>query len=524
MKPVAFMRLKKVKRLDDVLARYAPKDLVFQIKDDGYKLFATKDKAGEVRLYTRRGKDVTAKIPAVAGVIEEKAPPGSAFLAELVYIVDRKQSISAVGSIMQSSPARAIEQTRAQGGKLELHVYDVLELDGEDLTDRPLSERDRLVRGIFPSRGIVRTVKNYSWGQVEKALTDAEKQNAEGLVVKPWSSTYKYRKLGQEEPIGDWFKYKPLRKAIEADVLLKDYSTKKVKTVFTAYQYDNGELIEVGKLSGLPRNMEEKVRKMIDSGKEVVAEVSYQERLPSKKLRHMGWIRLRPDKPGRSAKINPSMDLPVENPRTSKVKVALAAQALKYDKFDPFANAYWNQCARGIYWYPTDNPNFDIDAKIQKLAKGGRFEVFCNPLLALAGTNKDKKYVAEINVTNVVRSKISAVKGAQGAKIKIKDLQDAYVMRVLSGAQAVRSWKYQQGLLPSSRDQLRRFWERARLTEKRRKEKLERREAARAARQERRRERLEKERKERMAKGLRVRRRNPEEMTRLIPEFVNVPD
>lgn len=530
MKPVALMRLRKVSRLEDVLAGpmgHSPKDLIFQIKDDGYKLFATKDSKGKVALYTRRGKNVTAKLPGVVGTIEAKAPKGSAFLGELVYLINGKQSISAVGSIMQSGPTRAIDQAVSLGGKLELHIYDILEYEGEVIAEEPLIDRDKLLRTIFPSRGLVRTVKNYTWSQTKMALEDAERQNAEGLVVKPRSSPYIFREMGREEPTGAWFKYKP-RKAAEADVILVEYKAGKVKTIFTAYQYDDGELIEVGKLSGLPRATEAQVRKEIDKGEDVMATVSYQERLPSKKLRHMGWVRLRPDKPIRSARINPSrpvrMDRPVSNPRTSKVKVALAAQALKYDKFNQFAEAYWNQCARGIYWYPTDDPKFDIDASKQKIAKAGRFSVFCNPLLALSGAGKDKKYVAEINVTNVVRSKISVVKGTQSAKIKIKDLQDAYVMRVLNGSQAIRSWKYQQGLLPSSKDQLRRFWEQSRLAETRRKEKLRRRDETREARRLRREERLEKKRAEKVAMGRRVRQRNPSDDVRLIPEFMNVPD
>jgi len=525
MKPVAFMRLRKAASLDDITASHEPSELVFQIKDDGYKLLAVREDDGKVALYTRRGKDVTLKLPAIAATLEARAPKGSAVLGELVYMVGRKQSISALGSIVQSSAPKAVEKTRALGGKLELHVYDVLEYEGENIAEGPLSDRDALLRTIFPSRGVVRTVRNYTWSQVPTALKDAERQNAEGLVAKPWDSPYTFRPLGNQEPMGAWFKYKPSRKSAEADVILKSYKTDAVKTVFTAYQYDDGELVEVGNLSGLPRATEAQVRGAIDGGEDVMATVSYQERLPSKKLRHMGWVRLRPDKPIKSARINPGvrMDLPVQNPRTSKVKVALAAQALKYDKFNQFAEAYWNQCARGIYWYPTDDPKFDIDAKMQKVAKGGRFAVFCNPLLALSGVNKDKKYAAEINVTNVVRSKISVVKGAQSAKIKVKDLQDAYVMRVLSGSQAVRSWKYQQGLLPSSKDQLHRFWEQARLMESRRKEKLKRREETRIARRARREERLKKQRAEKRAQGRRVRKRNPLDI-RLVPETINVPD
>jgi hypothetical protein len=409
---------------------------------------------------------------------------------------------------VQSTPERAIEQTNALGGKLELRIYDVLEFEGEKVTERPWSERDAIVRSVFADRGDVRAVKTYSWKQRKAALREAKRQNAEGLVIKPRDSVYIYNRAGEDEPLGPWFKHKPLRKSNTADVILRSYRPGKAKLIFKAYQLEDGELVEVGQLSGLPKMTEQRVKKAIDSSEEVVAEVSYQERMASKKLRHMGWIRLRPDKPRRSAMLNPGME-PRPNPRTSTVKVALAKQAVNYTNFKDFASAYWNSCARGIYWYPTDDPKFDISARQQRAAKNGKFSVFCNPILALSGKNKSKKYLAEINVSNVVRSKIVAVRGQQGAKIRLMDLQDAYVMRVVDSDKALRSWKYQQGLLPSSKDQLRRFWTEARAKEKERQKKLqkreEKREARRAARDERR----------------KTRRRNP--LVRMLPEHVNNP-
>lgn len=508
MKPVSFMRLRKIPFIERALRGLDEQDLALQIKDDGYKIFAVKSKAGKVSLYTRRGKNLVANLPGVETSFAARAPNASSFLGELVYLIRGKQSISALGSIMQSSPARALEQTSALGGRLELRIYDVLEFEGEKVAERPWYERDAIVRKVFRDRGDVRAVKTYSWKQRKAALREAKRQNAEGLVIKPRESVYIYRRAGEEEPMGPWLKYKPLRKSNQADVILRSYRVGKAKLIFKAYQYEDGELVEVGQLSGLPKDAEKRVQKAIDSGKNVLVEVSYQERMHSKKLRHMGWIRLRPDKPLKSAKMNPGMK-PELNPRTSTVKVALAKQALNYPKFADFAGAYWNQCARGIYWYPTDDPNFDISARQQKAAKNGKFTVFCNPILALSGKNKNKKYLAEVNVSNLMRSKIVAVRGQQGAKIRLMDLQDAYVMRLVGADKARRSWKYQQGLLPSSKDQLRKFWTDARAKEKERLKKV-------ALREKRRADRLDKRETRR-----RRRRRNP--MVRMLPETFNNP-
>ena len=508
MRPVAFMRLKKVSDLDQVLRKFEKDEVVAQIKDDGYKLFAVRSKAGKVTLYTRRGKAITAQLPGIATGFEAQAPKGSSWLAELTYSIKGKQSISAVSSIVQSTPERAVEQTNALGGKLEAHVYDVLEYGGKKVNELPWARRDEIVRGTFSPRGDVRAVQSYSWSKIKSALREAKRQNAEGVVIKPKESIYIFNRAGEEEPVGSWFKYKPLRKSSTTDVILRSYRAGKAKLIFQAYQYYGGELFEVGQLSGLPKDKEKQVKKSIDKGDEVLVEVSYQERLPSKKLRHMGWGRLRPDKPKKSAKINPGI-MPLSNPRTSTVKVALAKQALNYPKFAEFADVYWNKCARGIYWYPTDSKDFDISARQQTAAKNGKFSVFCNPLLALSGANKNKKYIAEINVSEVMKTKISAVKGQYGAKIRLMDLQDAFVMRILDAEKARRSWKYQQGLLPSSKDQLRKFWADARAKEKARLQKVAKREERRAGRLAQREERRSK------------RRRNP--MVRMLPESFNNP-
>ena len=473
MKPPAFMRIKKGADESAILKKYAPKDLVVQEKIDGWKLFASKQ-AGGVRLYTRRGIDVTKSLPSIAERVDRLLPKGTAVLGEITYEIDGKQSITAAQAIVSAKPKKALEQTKALGGKLVYYVYDILERRGKKAAKEPLKKRDKWLRKLIPPRGIVQTLRNYRWSQRELAFKSALAGGGEGIVVKPWDSKYVYKKKGVTEPTGEWFKLKRGEKAQLAAVILDSYSKGKDKLIFIAHQIKDGVRIEVGKLSGLPKKIEKEVAKKIDAGKRLVAEVSFQERMPSGKLRHMGWKRLRPDKPISSVVANPKVkqmsNTREENPRRSKVKDALASESIRFSNFDDFAKAYWLDCASGFYWYATNQEHFHITSKEEGVSGAGRFSVACNPEFAIVGAaNENKKYVAEIDVTALAPKDFKVIRGADGTKIKIvSNLDKAKVTRVLEVDRALRSWKYQQSLLPSSKDQLRIFWKGAHKAEKER--------------------------------------------------------
>ena len=61
------------------------------------------------------------------------------------------------------------------------------------------------------------------------------------------------------------------------------------------------------------------------------------------------------------------------NPRNSKVKDALAAEAVRFRNFDEFSNAYWNSCSRGLYWFPTSEKRFHIGLEERKRINNGTF-------------------------------------------------------------------------------------------------------------------------------------------------------
>jgi len=555
-KPISFMRLRHLDAPKDLLKLYKASDLVVQQKYDGFKVMAISTKRG-IKLYSRRGTDITARAPQVIQRLQSKLGPGDTVLGEMVYYHRGKQDIQKLQSVLGSKTgSRAVAKFKELGGQMDYVVYDLLSYQGQDLTDEPLVKRKTVLDTLLPSRGMVHVVKDYTWGQRKRAMNESLAKGGEGIVVKVKASDYKYRKLGASEPFGMWWKHKPPGKsAYTADVILTKYKKGKEKLIFDAYQLDaDGKRISVGRLSGMDRATEKQVKGIIDRGKEVVAEVSYQKRLPSKKMRHMGWIRLRIDKPVQSATVeqirpkqsgrkkrskitkavkrNPkdyavyltverpraievhafhSADLAtpaaaayahgleiqakhpelriqildgkqlaaclrkagkgikpgrqasgrVANPRRSVLKDALAVELLQYKTFDDFARAYWENCARGIYWYPTNDRKFAIGAAEKKLCEEGKFFVGCNPELALKGPRgKGKKYVAELKVTALGTKDYRVKRGSGGAEIKIvRNLNRVKVLRVLSAEKAARSLIWQQSILPSSKDELRKFYD-----------------------------------------------------------------
>lgn len=544
MNPISFMRLRHLSKPEDALMKCDPKQLAVEQKYDGFKILATRDYRG-TRLYSRNGNDLTAKAPEIVARLDKLLEPGDSVLGEMVYFIGKKQSLGSVQGILHSaSVSRAKRQTKELGGKLQFVAYDMLTVGGREIHQKPLSIRRAELDARIPARGFVKRTKIYKWAQRDKAIKEALSTGGEGIVIKDVNAPYQFREVGQPEPWGSWWKYKVVgEKANTEDVILDGYAKREKRLAFKMYQYDpSRKKVFVGYISNLPRETEKEVARLNDRGKAVVAEVSHQERFPSGKFRHPGWIRLRPDKPVRSATMtklsaNPrrrvmptkkpyhvyvaadegpqvrlytfsskdyvqphasafqhtmaeiqkggegdvwiiSSDADLKkflrrhsnarlvrgkirkaNPRNSKVKDALAAEAIQHKNFEDFSKMYWDACSRGLYWYATDEKRFNIGLAEEQLIKQGKFHVYCSPTLALRGKNEGKKFVAELDLSKLNPQYIKIKRESDGAEISITGGSDfVKVSRVLDADKAKRAFQWQLSILPSSKEELRLFW------------------------------------------------------------------
>jgi bifunctional non-homologous end joining protein LigD len=154
-------------------------DWLFEPKWDGYRALAyVRDT--EVELRSRRDNDLTQRFEAVARALPRALRTPSCVLDGEVCALDEQGRSSF--SLMQ------------QGlGRLVYYVFDVLEVDGRPVLDRPLTERRELLEKLLDRRSqSVRLTGEFDDG--EALLEAAREQGLEGVMAKRASCPYEQRR------------------------------------------------------------------------------------------------------------------------------------------------------------------------------------------------------------------------------------------------------------------------------------------------------------------------------------------
>jgi bifunctional non-homologous end joining protein LigD len=155
---------------------------------------------GQARIWSRNENDVTVSFPelrGLAGVADDLLLDG-----EVVALGEGVPSFGALADRMHVKDA-ARAQRLAERNPVTLIVFDVLRLDGEDLCDRPLSERREVLLGLGLDDVAWQVPPTYDNGQL--LLDAAEAQGLEGVVSKKLSSRYRPGLRSK-----DWLKF-PIR-------------------------------------------------------------------------------------------------------------------------------------------------------------------------------------------------------------------------------------------------------------------------------------------------------------------------
>lgn len=134
-------------------------------------------------------------------------------------------------------------------------AYDLLELDGEDLRQRPLDERRALLTALLEAHGDPRIVVSPqvqadSWEAAAQLRQGARARGVEGLMLKRGSSIYQG---GRKR--GDWWKWKIDPLTIDAVLIYAQAGHGRRSTLYTDYTFglwDGDALVPVAKAySGL---------------------------------------------------------------------------------------------------------------------------------------------------------------------------------------------------------------------------------------------------------------------------------
>ena len=295
-------------------------DWLFEVKYDGYRIVAFVER-GRARLVTRNGNDYTDRFPAVARSLEGCAAGRAMVLDGELVVTDEagRTDFQALQGFL-----------REPAGKHPAYVaFDLLALDGDDLRDRPLVERKRLLETLLEGAPDNLRYSVHVRGNGAESFRAACEQHLEGVVGKRADAPYRGARNG------DWIK---LKCGNVQEFVVGGYtrSTKRVRGISSLLlgQYEGDRLAYAGRVgSGLgaaasrellaafhgleradpPFSDAPKPRageKVVWLEPRAIVQVKFAEWTEDGLLRHPSYQGLRTDKDPRDVRREPAEELP----------------------------------------------------------------------------------------------------------------------------------------------------------------------------------------------------------------------
>jgi len=310
----------------------------YEVKWDGYRALAYSNK-GEVSLLSRNNKSFTEKYYPIAAAFKNFGKDAVLDGEILVIGKDGKANFS------------ALQNWRSEAdGHLVFYAFDVLWMDGRDLVDLPLSERQAILKEIIPADNDLIRISQVFTSSGLDFFEAAKKMGLEGIMAKKADSTYK-----PDSRSKDWLKIKvSQRQEVVIGGFTRNEGSAKAFSSLLLGVYDKGAFQYVGKVgNGFTEKKQKEMMALFkplltkkspfapipDVNKpsrfrpnppkatatwltpELVCEVSFAEVTPDGVFRHPSFQGLRPDK--KAAEVTREIALETEEialNRSSNVK------------------------------------------------------------------------------------------------------------------------------------------------------------------------------------------------------------
>jgi DNA ligase-1 len=198
-------------------------------------------RSGQTFLWSRGEELVTDRYPEVAAAAE--ALPDCVLDGELLawsFADSRPQPFAA---LQQRIGRKTLGRKLLADTPVVLLVYDLLEWQGQDWRERPLSERRAQLAALLAETGsewlpISTVVTAGSWAALASLREESRDRAVEGLMLKRLSSPYR---VGRRR--GDWWKWKVEPYSIDAVLLYAQRGSGRRAGLYTDYTFAlwNGE-------------------------------------------------------------------------------------------------------------------------------------------------------------------------------------------------------------------------------------------------------------------------------------------
>jgi bifunctional non-homologous end joining protein LigD len=272
-----------------------------EMKYDGYRLLVAIG-GGEARAYTRSGLDWSAKFaPLLTAAAKLKV--GSALIdGEAVVLDDNGRSnFQSLQNALKASP-----------DAIDYYAFDLLELDGEDLTALPLRTRKAKLQKLLPKKSTRIRYSDHIEGSGEQLLQSFCSAGLEGVISKKAEGKY----VGSRS--GSWLKTKCIKRQ---EFVIVGWTPSDKGRTFRSLMlgvHEKGELRYAGKvgtgfdtaelfrLQEMMKPLEQKAPTVSAPRAEtrgahwikpaLVAEIAFTEMTREGTLRHPSYLGLREDK------------------------------------------------------------------------------------------------------------------------------------------------------------------------------------------------------------------------------------
>jgi bifunctional non-homologous end joining protein LigD len=284
-------------------------DWLHEMKFDGYRVLC-RIEHGSVRLRSRTGADWTDRLPGVARAAS-RLPARAAMLDGEVAIV-MKNGVTSFNALQKALGGESI-------GEPVYFVFDLLHLDGYDLTGTRLEARKQALHALLASGRAGPTLRysDHVAGNGDAFLRQACRMGLEGMVSKHRDAPYESGR-GRS-----WLKTKCIH---EQEFVVGGFTDPEggrrgIGALLLGVYDEGGRLAYVGKVgTGFSHSAAIDIRRKLDGLAErttpfasrppgaarahwvrpqLVGEVQFTEWTPDGRLRHPSWKGLREDKPAR---------------------------------------------------------------------------------------------------------------------------------------------------------------------------------------------------------------------------------
>jgi len=274
---------------------YEPDKVVYPVraeyKIDGSRLQVHKW-GTQTWIFSRRGVEKSQTLPEIVE-IAKKFNAQSCIVDGEVLAVDQNGNPLPFQVMLERTVPRELTPEelaeRMEKVRVTYRAFDILFLNGRDLTSLPLSERRKYLVEVVPPEYLAEGIECQNEVELMRFYDEALKKGFEGIVVKDLNSPYE---IGQRTYT--WLKLKPERDTIDCTIVKALYGKGRRAGLYSSFLLavrdpKEKRLYTIGKVSNLPEQTMDALATIVERTKTneddegvfvkptVVVEVTYQE-------------------------------------------------------------------------------------------------------------------------------------------------------------------------------------------------------------------------------------------------------